>query len=67
MTREQGLEKLLVACQRLLMKEAHYNVVVPKVLEADFKDIESVVSSLQKGYSPKHNEKKTSVEAGDLS
>ena len=67
MTREQRLEKLLVACQRLLMKEEYYSAVIPKVLEADFKDIDSVVSSLQKGYSPKHNEKKTSVEAGDLS
>lgn len=67
MTREQKLEKLLVACQRLLMKEEHYKAVVPKVLEGDFKEIETVVSSLQRGYSPKHNEKKTSVEAGDLS
>ncbi len=67
MTREQRLEKLLVACQRLLMKEEHYSVVIPKVLEADFKDIESIVSSLHKGYSTKHNEKENTVEAGDLS
>lgn len=45
-SREEKLETLLAACTRLLLKEKHYNAQVPKILEADFNSIESIVNSL---------------------